>query len=224
MSGPGDDRYTRLLFNARFYSSRAFCTEDRALEDFRACGFKRLADPHPLFDVRHFASSQNLTETSADPFETLAALAASAGRCPVTTPFFNLDWYLAANPDVVRAGADPFLHYVENGAREGRQASPWYKLRPFGDDPAIFFGALRGLDDWIEEADTARIVTAEWIRGFADISPAGSHSAFWRARAAGAPGCPVDLESVFGPVEKAARGDMTLLARTLRRLTPGASA
>jgi hypothetical protein len=215
---PGAHEFTRLLFNPTFYARQACCARDAALADFRARGFQRMADPHPLFDMRYFVSSQHLTAASTDPFEALEGLAGTAGRCPVTTPFFNPDWYLAANPDVARAGADPFVHYLENGAREGRQANPWYRLRGFGGDPEAFFGALGSLDDWIEEADAARIVTADWIRGFEEISPAGSHSAFWRARAGGAQISPVNLESVFGPTEKAAGENLTLLARVLRRL------
>jgi hypothetical protein len=217
--GPGDDRYARLLFNARYYAERSHCARDQALEHFRALGFKGLVDPHPLFDVQFFVESQNLTDLSIDPFGTLAAVAARTGRRPVTTPFFNLDWYKSSNPDVMRAGVDPFLHYVEYGAREGRQPNPWYKLPPFSGDSAAFFGALTSLDGWIEQADTARIVTAEWIRGFDGLSPAGSHSAFWRARAKGRQMCPTDLEFLFGPIADAAGEGVTLLHDALQNST-----
>ena len=45
--------------------------------------------------------------------------------------FFDAEWYLSQNPDVVSAGLDPFRHLVEHGAREGRSPHPlfcprWY--------------------------------------------------------------------------------------------------
>ena len=41
---------------------------------------------------------------------------------------FNASWYSAQYPDVVACGADPFLHYMHDGWREGRR-------------PAASFGA-----------------------------------------------------------------------------------
>lgn len=37
---------------------------------------------------------------------------------------FDKDWYLARNPDVVKAKIDPALHYLAHGASEGRDPSP----------------------------------------------------------------------------------------------------
>jgi hypothetical protein len=44
---------------------------------------------------------------------------------------FDKDWYLAQNPDVAKAGADPMEHYLLSGGLEGRDPSPlfdsdWY--------------------------------------------------------------------------------------------------
>jgi hypothetical protein len=213
-----------LLFNARYYARQARCAEDRALEDFRSAGYRGFVDPHPLFDVRFFVQCHKVTDRSADPFETLGDLAAKTGRCPVTTPFFNSDWYEASNPDVVQAGVDPFRHYLESGAREGRRAHPWYKLPPFEGAPEDFFGKLDSLDAWIERSDLARIVTSEWIRGFSGLAATGSHSAFWRAKSAGTPMCPISLESVLGPLASAAGGRETLLREALHGLVEGGTA
>ena len=35
-------------------------------------------------------------------------------------PVFDAEWYQQQNPDVVAAGLDPYLHFVHDGAREGR--------------------------------------------------------------------------------------------------------
>ena len=40
---------------------------------------------------------------------------------------FDVDAYLLANPDVLVAGMNPLMHYVQYGRSEGRQ--------PFGGDP-----------------------------------------------------------------------------------------
>lgn len=36
---------------------------------------------------------------------------------------FDPQWYLATNPDVLAAGVDPVMHFVEHGAQEGRNPS-----------------------------------------------------------------------------------------------------
>jgi hypothetical protein len=39
-------------------------------------------------------------------------------------PEFDADWYRARYPDVAAGGADPVLHYLRHGAREGRNPGP----------------------------------------------------------------------------------------------------
>ncbi|WP_310075896.1 glycosyltransferase family 61 protein [Paraburkholderia graminis] len=41
---------------------------------------------------------------------------------------FLRDWYLAENPDVAEAGIDPFVHFMEHGAAEGRRPSPYFDV------------------------------------------------------------------------------------------------
>ncbi|MCI0736932.1 MAG: glycosyltransferase family 2 protein [Beijerinckiaceae bacterium] len=55
-------------------------------------------------------------------------------RLIARSKIFDRDWYLANNPDVRRAGLDPFLHFVAYGDREGRSPGPlfdaaWYLLK-----------------------------------------------------------------------------------------------
>ncbi len=38
--------------------------------------------------------------------------------------FFDRNWYLKENPDVVKAGINPLLHYIKYGRKEGRSAIP----------------------------------------------------------------------------------------------------
>lgn len=66
-----------------------------------------------------------------------------------STPYFNAKWYLENNPDVASAGTDPYQHYLDNGAREGRNPSPlfdsnWYlsaytDVEEIGINPLVHF-------------------------------------------------------------------------------------
>lgn len=48
--------------------------------------------------------------------------------------WFGAAWYLTRNPDIARAGLDPWAHYLAYGEPEGRKPSPWF-------DPAWYRGA-----------------------------------------------------------------------------------
>jgi hypothetical protein len=55
----------------------------------------------------------------------------SATTDALSSPLFDRQWYLANNPDVAAVGADPWEHYLNYGAAEGRNPSPlfdgeWY--------------------------------------------------------------------------------------------------
>jgi SAM-dependent methyltransferase len=47
---------------------------------------------------------------------------------PLVADFFDSSWYVENNPDVARSGLDPWAHYLNVGAREGRRPGP--KLDP----------------------------------------------------------------------------------------------
>jgi hypothetical protein len=74
-------------------------------------------------------------------------------------PLFDRDWYLALNPDITAAQVDPWQHYVEFGAAEGRDPNPlfhtsWYLKRyagliPFYSNPLLHYwerGVAEGCD------------------------------------------------------------------------------
>lgn len=57
-----------------------------------------------------------------------------AGKEETSYPLFDPDWYLRKNPDVAQAGLNPLTHFMQIGAREGRNPSPlfdvhWYRER-----------------------------------------------------------------------------------------------
>ena len=39
---------------------------------------------------------------------------------------FDTAWYLSTNADIAAAGVDPVTHYVNHGAKEGREPAPWF--------------------------------------------------------------------------------------------------
>ena len=45
-------------------------------------------------------------------------------RILAASPLFDAQWYLTVNPDVAAAKIDPVLHYLLNGAKEGRSPGP----------------------------------------------------------------------------------------------------
>lgn len=53
--------------------------------------------------------------------------------------YFDPVWYRLNNSDVAAAGADPLLHYLRDGEREGRQAHPRFD--------AAWYRAAYGLED-----------------------------------------------------------------------------
>jgi Protein of unknown function (DUF616) len=86
-------------------------------------------------------------------------LGALAGDFQGPCPLFDGDWYLASNPDVAAARADPWRHYVDFGAAEGRDPNPlfdsdWYLDRyaeeiPARANPLLHYwerGAAQGFD------------------------------------------------------------------------------
>ena len=86
---------------------------------------------------------------------------------------FDKAWYLAQNPEVAEAGIDPVLHYLQQGAAEGRNPHPlfdtnWYlaqnpDVRESGANPLVHFlerGGYEGRDPgplfcsaWVQERD-----------------------------------------------------------------------
>jgi hypothetical protein len=92
-----------------------------------------------------------------------------AGRVPVPE-LFDSAWYLGRYEDVANTGADPWQHYLEHGAREGRHPNPvfdsaWYIARnpeaaAEGANPLLHFlehGAA-------EDRDPSPLFDMRWYR------------------------------------------------------------
>lgn len=48
--------------------------------------------------------------------------------------FFDSDWYLSAYSDVEQAGANPYIHFIQFGAKEGRNPSPLFDTNYYLDE------------------------------------------------------------------------------------------
>lgn len=96
-------------------------------EHYMTEGSRRGLSPTPLYDpsfVRKQApdsSWETLFHYLGDP--------AAANIDP--HPFFSRRYYLAANPDVASAGADPLQHFVRHGWRERRPIHPFFRTEDY---------------------------------------------------------------------------------------------
>lgn len=79
---------------------------------------------------------------------------------------FNGAAYLAANPDVARAGLDPWYHYQAYGQREGRQAT-------FDAAPTPLFGGLRPSSSQPQYNDELAFNEQAYLAANPDVAKAG---------------------------------------------------
>ena len=42
------------------------------------------------------------------------------------SPLFDRQYYLTSNPDIPESGIDPIIHYLKEGAAQGRNPNPWF--------------------------------------------------------------------------------------------------
>lgn len=64
---------------------------------------------------------------------------------------FDRSFYLMANRDVAASGQDPILHFIRNGAAEGRSPSATFNLPVYLDDnPGARTSGLNPVVDWLE--------------------------------------------------------------------------
>lgn len=209
-----------MLSEAR-YAAKAGCAPSDSLEHFEAEGWKRGLNPHALFDTAFFIERYGNRVAGSkwtSPFSLYDTIAQT--ECPLTTPFFQLDWYRMKNPDVVAAGVDPLLHYAQYGAREGRQANPWYGFAGFELSHTAYFNEFDSLDDWIERADNKKVVTSSWIESILNVDQRSAHTEFWRARFQNSDQArwPLNPEIIFGGIpELSISGYLNILSDVITR-------
>jgi glycosyltransferase involved in cell wall biosynthesis len=75
---------------------------------------------------------------------------ASRSQCRIE-PLFDPSWYLAQNPDVAKAGAEPLTHYIQYGAAEGRNPNPFFDTRWYlAQNPDVAEAGVEPLTHYIQ--------------------------------------------------------------------------
>lgn len=98
----------------------------------------------------------------------------------VTDDCFDPVYYLRANPDVARAGVDPYAHFFNTGWREGRSPNSLFDttgyLAAYPDIAAAGINPLTHYSNygWIERRDPSGLFgTKEYLDLYPDIVAAG---------------------------------------------------
>lgn len=110
------------LFDVEFYQlcyGQNLSEPVNPLLHFITDGGKKKWSPSPYFDTAYYATRAKLPP-GANP---LIHFLRTNGMVASPNPLFDQGYYLTSNPDVRRAKANPFLHYLQSGKREGRQPS-----------------------------------------------------------------------------------------------------
>ncbi|MGH6810924.1 MAG: glycosyltransferase family 2 protein [Methylocella sp.] len=156
----GADRGYRphLLFDPAWYENARGprLRDQNPLIDYIKYGAREGIETSPYFSTAFYRKAAGGTG-DLTPLGHFVAYGLPRGLAP--TPLFDRAWYLANNPDVRRAGFDPFLHFVASGARDGRSPGPlfdsaWYLMqnadaRDGGMEPLhhyLAIGARKGRD------------------------------------------------------------------------------
>lgn len=81
-------------------------------------------DPHPLFDARNYLRvNSDVAAAQLNPLQHYLDHGWREGRNPHL--YFQNDWYLSQNPDVLATGGiNPLDHYLQFGWKEGRWPNP----------------------------------------------------------------------------------------------------
>ncbi|MBY0611199.1 MAG: glycosyltransferase [Beijerinckiaceae bacterium] len=113
------------LFKSEWYAAKQGLPIALALDHYLSEGAARGFDPHPLFSADHYRAATGCPRSEETVRHYTARLRSGADFVS-PTPYFDLDFYLRVNPDLVAAGVDPFTHYLKSGWREGRMPSPYF--------------------------------------------------------------------------------------------------
>lgn len=128
-------------------------------------------DPHPLFSAREYRErNPEIRASGVSPLLHYVQQGWREGRNPHR--WFNNDWYLQQNPDVLAAGwLNPLEHYLRFGWREGRWPNPAFDPRAYlnryldvaeaGEEPLTHYVAF-GFEE--ERAPQFRSLDPDWRR------------------------------------------------------------
>ncbi len=113
------------LFDRCFYLERngdAIQPGTSALRHSITCGDRQGRMPMAFFDPDHYRASVRSRTKYVNTLLHYANIGRYRRISP--SPWFDVDYYLAHNKDVLRSGIDPILHYLRWGGLEGRSPCP----------------------------------------------------------------------------------------------------
>jgi len=119
------------LFDSRHYSSQLSSKEldsQSPLEHYLDSS-EGNADPHPLLDASFYRSRYGALSGGLPAIVDYATTFSKRERgARAASPYFDPGYYLSRNPDVASSNIDPFIHFLEFGANEGRPFHPFLDL------------------------------------------------------------------------------------------------
>ena len=140
LTGSRESRRPNRYFDPEYYRRQLPDTEEapkRALVHYITKGEALGLRPVPYFDPLWYKVTYELTDNET-PLAHYLACSTSGLFSPI--PEFDVKFYLAKNPDVRKAGVDPFFHFLESGFLESRNPSSdfdvdFYRKRHLGNSP-----------------------------------------------------------------------------------------
>ncbi|BBK29532.1 hypothetical protein EDC65_2424 [Stella humosa] len=135
-----------------------------ALVHFLAEGARAGHVPHPALDEPAVAARLAAADPSAREALIRTIIAEREADLGPAQALVDSRWYLAAYPDVARAGVDPRLHYLRSGWRERRDPNPWFSTSYYlARQPAV---AIEGICPVLHFVLRGAAAGAEPSRGF----------------------------------------------------------
>lgn len=119
------ERVANPLFSADFYryEYRFDGSPGEALLHYVTVGERRGYKPCEWFDPKFFRQQH----PEAARYRTaLAAYTAEWSRFPSPHPYFDAPWYQSRYPDVAASGMCPLVHFMNYGAKEGREPNAYF--------------------------------------------------------------------------------------------------
>lgn len=200
------------------YARRAGCSPTDAVSHYRTQGWREGLNPHPLFDTAFVLTALgSSSRQDSDPFDLLSQSVANFAAAG--SPVFDPEFYLAAHEDVRLSGANPYLHYLEHGSREGRQPNPFYGFMPFDTDPVTVFEKYESLDDLIDALDERQLLSPAGLSELGGFEISRAHRDYWLARRSGRYIWPFNPELALGPMTAIGLDDIARLRTTLARIS-----
>jgi GT2 family glycosyltransferase/glycosyltransferase involved in cell wall biosynthesis len=115
------------LFDAEYYLSNYLDVEQQQFDPiyhFAAFGDKEGRQPNPLFDPRFYKSKARSRLKNVNSL--LHYFYCGQYRRHSPSAWFDIQFYIANNRDVLNSGYEPLRHYLEFGGLEGRSPNPQF--------------------------------------------------------------------------------------------------